>query len=133
MFWNKNKKINPSIVTPYEENLLVKLYKKHGKDELVEYVSNQLKEANLKIQELSKEIGEFKNNEKQSIFINAKVEVRKQELYVSLEKRLNSVEKTNLQIRTSNNVLLATNLDLRKEVEQLKQKLNEKSIKANKA
>jgi uncharacterized protein YqfA (UPF0365 family) len=135
--WNKKKRINmPNNQPDYIERTILQLRREYGKDELVAALIKQISEREIEIGKLKAELDEANDKvdkikariimeRKKKIDIAAEKEIKKDELYVKLEKKYLAKIEENNALRKRNTHLLKNNNDLICAYSTLNRKLTE--------
>lgn len=120
----------------YIERTILQLRREYGKDELVAALIKQISEREIEIEKLKAEIDEANDKvekirarliseRKKKIDVSAEKEIKKDELYVKLEKKYLAKIEENNALRKRNVELFKTNKDIISAYNTLDRKLTE--------
>lgn len=126
----------PNNQPDYIERTILQLRREYGKDELVAALIKQVSEREIEIGKLKAEIDEANDKvekirarliseRKKKIDVSAEKEIKKDELYIKLEKKYLSKIEENNALRKRNVELLKTNKDIICSYNTLDRKLTE--------
>ncbi|MDV3750625.1 hypothetical protein CMU19_04360 [Elizabethkingia anophelis] len=108
-----------------EDDVLIKLHRQFGKDELVALMKKKLSEAQVEIGKLNSEIDELKDSEaKETRLTLAREKSKKSEEQRVVQMKKNYKNISNRLLTAKNDVykLISENASLKREVEELKSK-----------